>query len=423
MPPSQPKPSLEWLIDPTEKQTFFEQYWEKRPLVVRRNQSDYFSGLLSLDDVDRAITTLNLTYPNITLKNADREVSSADYTVAGALDVVAVYQLFKQGSTVVLAFLDTLIPALTSLCRGLESQLCFPLQTNAYLTPPGAQGAKPHYDTHDVFVLQVAGSKRWTIYGTPLELPLRGQDFDPAVVGQGPRSMDFELRAGDVAYIPRGVVHDARSSNDLSLHITLGVLCYTWADFLLELVSEASLNDSAFRKSLPPGFGREEFDRTNARETLHDLFGRLSAKSNLDGVLDRFTDQWIAGCPPLLRGQMGQISLVDNITSDSWVGARRDTVYLIRREGTSASIYACGRKISFPTHAEEAARFALREARFLVRELPGDLDEEGKVTLVRRLVQEGLMVVLEGPRPGGVGFDSLSFMETKETSSAAQPFK
>jgi len=395
LPPPQFKPSLEWLIDPTPKETFFEKYWEREPLVVRRNQEEYFSLLLTLDEVDRAITTLNLTYPDITLKNADQDISSADYTVGGALDVAAVYHLFKQGSTVVLTFLDTVIPALTSVCRGLEGELCFPLQTNAYLTPPAAKGAKHHYDTHDVFVLQVAGSKHWTIYGTPIALPLRGQDFDPALHTQGARSMEFELRAGDVAYIPRGVVHDARSGEDVSLHITLGVLSYTWADFLLELVSEASLNDSAFRKSLPPGFGRVQFDRRKAKQILEDLLERLSARPDLDGILDRFTDQWIAACPPLLPGQMDQMALVDKVKIDSMVGARRDTVSLVRKEGASATIYAYGRKVSLPPHAAEAARFALEEPRFVVRELPGDLDDEGKVTFVRRLVREGLMVVLE----------------------------
>ena len=83
-----------------------------------------------------------------------------------------VYQLFQEGSTIALAFLDTVVPALTLFCRTLENELCHPCQTNVYLTPPGAQGAKPHYDTHDVFVLQVEGSKKWTIYGTPVDLPL-----------------------------------------------------------------------------------------------------------------------------------------------------------------------------------------------------------------------------------------------------------
>ena len=68
--------------------------------------------------LDQVITTLNLSSRNITLKNAGKEVTPADYiTKDGALDVAAVYQLFGQGSTIVLAFLDNVLPALTSMCR------------------------------------------------------------------------------------------------------------------------------------------------------------------------------------------------------------------------------------------------------------------------------------------------------------------
>src|SRR5215469_14353700 len=66
-------PSFDWLINPVSKETFFKEYWEKQPLVVQRGKKDYFWSLFSLDEVDRAITTLNLTYPNIALKNANRE--------------------------------------------------------------------------------------------------------------------------------------------------------------------------------------------------------------------------------------------------------------------------------------------------------------------------------------------------------------
>ena len=61
---------------------------------------------------------------------------------------------------------------------------------------------------------------------------------------------------------------------------------------------------------------------------------------------------------------------------------------------STASIYAFGRKITFPAHATEAVQFALKQPRFHVRELPGDLDEEGQLVLVRRLIREGLAVVL-----------------------------
>jgi ribosomal protein L16 Arg81 hydroxylase len=392
---SEDRLSFEWLIHPTGREVFFEEYWEKKPLVVKRNEANYFRSLLSLDEVDRAITTLDLRYPNVTLKNADRRITSDDYTVRGdSLDVAKVYQLFGEGSTITLAFLDNVIPALTSFCRGLEKAFSCPLQTNAYLTPPGAKGAKHHYDTHDVFVLQVVNSKQWTTYGTPVALPLRGQDFDSSVHERGAPTSSFELDAGDIAYIPRGVVHDARSGENVSLHITVGVLSYTWTDLLLELASEVSLSDPAFRQSLPPGFAREEFDRTQAAETFRNLLQQLSAKPPFEEVLDRFIDEFISASPPLLRGQMHQMAALDGLGMDSLVGTRPNVISRIRTNQDSISIDCYGRKITLPISSAEAVRFALNSPKFAVRQLPGNLDDKSKLALLRRLVREGLVMVL-----------------------------
>ena len=123
--------------------------------------------------------------------------------------------------------MDDVIPSLTKLCRGLESAFCHPFLANVYLTPRGNQGARVHYDSHDVFVLQVAGSKRWAISGSALELPLKNQHFDPAIHGVG-EPEQFELSAGDAVYIPRGHLHEASATSAVSLHIALGVLAYTW---------------------------------------------------------------------------------------------------------------------------------------------------------------------------------------------------
>ncbi len=388
-----PAPSLEWLIDPVSKQVFFEEYWEKRPLVVRRNRSNYFSSLLSLDQIDLVITTLDRRYPEISLKNARQRVADDEYTLPGnALNVAKLYQLFGEGSTVTLAYLDTVLPALTLLCRHLEGEFSCPFQTNVYLTPAAAQGAKPHYDTHDVFVLQVVGSKKWTIYGTPVQLPLPGQDFDSSIHELGAPTLGFELDAGDVAYIPRGVAHDAHSTGVLSLHITAGVLRYTWAGLLLEFVAGASLNDPAFRKALPPGFALPDFDRAQARETLVNLLHRASTMSHFDAALDHFIDRFISACPPVLQGQMEQMALLDDLTLDRQVGARPGVISRLQTVGDSVSLSCYGREITFPPQTAGAVRFALNNTKFVVRDLPGGLDNAGKLTLVRRLIREGLVV-------------------------------
>jgi ribosomal protein L16 Arg81 hydroxylase len=392
------KPPLEWLIHPIPRERFFQEYWERKPLVIQREHAEYYCSLLSLDDIDRVLTTLDLRYPNVVLKNAardvsSRDVSSEDYTVhGGSLDVAKVYQLFAEGSTVTLAYLDTAVPALTTFCRGLEAEFSHPFQTNVYLTPPRSQGAKVHYDTHDVFVLQVTGSKRWTILGRPIELPLRNQDFDPSQHDAGSPTLEFELCAGDAAYIPRGWVHEARSSDNVSLHITVGVLAYTWTDFLLEFVADACLNDATFRKALPPGFARNEFPREQALAVFGPLLQHLSECAAPDKMLDRFIDEFLSSSPPLLRGQLAQLVALDQLATDSIVGIRPHLIVRVETSADAISVRSFGRRMTFPRAVAPAVQFAVSCDRFAVQDLPGDLDAAGKLTLVRRLILEGLLV-------------------------------
>lgn len=391
----QSQPSLEWLLDPIAKSRFFEEYFERQPLVVHRRRPEYFQPLLSLEEVDRALTTLDRRYPDVVLKNAAREIEPEDYTVNGeTLDITRVYQLFAEGATISLAFLDTVIPALTRFCRELEREFSCPFQTNIYLTPPLAQGAKIHYDTHDVFVLQVAGSKKWTIYGTPVELPLPGQDYDAAIHSPGAPSLEFTLEAGDLAYVPRGVVHDARSTDSVSLHITTGILRYTWTDLLLEVVAGAALHDPAFRHALPPGFAEPGFVRAQAKEKLCDLLRRVATAPVFEPALDHFVKEFLSGSPPVLEGQMAQIAMLPRLTVRSRVGVRPAVLSRLLEDGGSVSIECYGRKITFPPQAREAVCFAMSHSAFAIGDLPGPLDEAGKLTLVRRMIREGLLIGL-----------------------------
>jgi hypothetical protein len=85
---------------------------------------------------------------------------------------------------------------------------------------------------------------------------------------------------------------------------------------------------------------------------------------------------------------------MDAITVDSEAGARPGVVYRITTGAGSESIETYGRTISYPMEASEAVRFALTRTKFVVKDLPGGLDDSGKVTLTKRLIREGLVIAL-----------------------------
>lgn len=391
--------SLSHLIDPVSPETFLSEYFEKKPLLLRRDRPDHYADLLSLKEIDRVITTLELSHPDIEATSARREnLRVEDYTYpSGLIDVVRLYKEFEDGATVILPQLHHLVPSLAHLCRSMERQLSYRFQTNIYMTPGGeSQGFKTHYDNHDVFVLQVEGVKQWKVYGTPLELPYRGQGFDPADgYPIGDVTMEFELNPGDLLYLPRGVMHDAFTTDGLSLHITLGVLTPSWTDLLVEGIARVGLADPDFRRSLPPGFAQQGFDRTEAREVLKRLMHKVADTVELDPLLDHFADDLMSTRHPLLEGQMMQVAKAAGLGVDSKVGCRPDLLYRVTPGEEKLALFVYGSEITLPLHAEEALRFALDTEEFRVGDMPGGLDDAGKLVLIRRLVREGLVQIFD----------------------------
>ena len=101
---------------------------------------------------------------------------------------------------------------LRQLCAALEDEFSHPVHANAYLTPGDSPGFTPHYDTHEVFVLQIAGTKRWRVFQPPQPLPHRSQPFTPIGYALPAPLLELELKPGDLLYLPRGYVHAANTS-------------------------------------------------------------------------------------------------------------------------------------------------------------------------------------------------------------------
>lgn len=388
-------------IAPVSPDDFFDRYFEKRHLVIRRDQPDYYAGLLSIADIDWAVSTLGLATPEVNVVQADRAIAQEDFTYdSGHIDPVSVNRLFAEGATIIVSNLQERLPKLADFCRALERVFSARVQTNIYLTPADSQGFKAHYDGHDVLVLQVEGTKEWRIYDTPVHLPLRDQAFNPAEVPIGEETDRFVLEPGDMVYVPRGLTHDAVSTDRTSLHITTGLMMRSWADLMVEAVRRLALEDPAFREGLPPGFANEGFDPAGARAHFAALLDKL-AKAKLAPLLNDFRNDFISSRLPRVPGQMAQVGQLDRIGAGSILGARPGLIYRLDDilekggEGPSVALSCQGAVLTLPAHAKEALAYAVETPRFTLADMPGDLDDAGKTVLLRRLLVEGLVMVLD----------------------------
>ena len=392
----EPRPGMErdwyaWLIDPLPTARFERDYYEQRLIHIQREFSPYYDELLSVADLDNVLGTHSAKYPDISLVRGDGDVPRGEYTNGnGRVQPLDVARLFDDGATVIFRQLQERVPTLARLCVALGRRFSSRVQTNIYLTPADAQGFAPHWDTHDVFVLQISGTKRWSIYDTKVRLPLRGQRFERGTL-PGDVSDEFELGPGSAVYIPRGLMHSARSTDQASLHITLGLTAFTWAEFLVESINAAALEEESLRRNLPHRFASEGFSAAERERLFGEKLSLVQSRFNPDVVWRRFSDEVLAADVPLFTDLLSERFREDPLTPRSRLRRRVDLIVKAENEGETCVLRFSGRELRLPAHVWPALQFATTADEFAVHDLPDCLDPEGKLILVKRLVSEGIL--------------------------------
>ena len=378
---------------------FLERHWGTEPLLHRSGQG--FAGLLDLGDVDHLVTETLLRMPSFRLVKDGAPLDPGSYTrtiriggrpVERTIRPESVLRAFDDGATIVLQALHRQWPPVGAFCRDLELSLTHPVQANAYVTPPTSRGFDVHHDTHDVFVLQTHGRKRWRAYRPVVELAGPDQPWNHA--DPGTPVLEEELRPGDVLYLPRGVPHAAEAQEDVSIHVTIGVLTHTWLDLWRHVLGGASEHRS-FREALPAGFAGDPSALGSELEVRRkELLEWLEGAADEDAVRS-FARAFWSRRRPMLGGQLRQLGLIDRIEDATMVRRRVGSVFEVSVEGGEASVLLGMRELRMPAFCEPALRFVARSGEsFRPADLPG-LDDESRLVLVRRLVREGGVEVVD----------------------------
>jgi hypothetical protein len=314
--------------------------------------------------------------------------------VSGVGDPGRIFDEFRAGATIVFQGLQRTHPALTRFCRTLELELSHAVQANAYVTPAGARGLGVHYDTHDVFVLQVAGTKAWSIYEPVLADPLVTQPWTGSPDGAGEPFLTVELAAGDCLYVPRGFLHSATAQHELSAHLTIGVVTTTWYDVVREVVA-GTADEPELRRALPVGYA-DDPDRLVAG--VEEALGRL--RKWLDTVDARAVAtatarRFLAARPPVLAGQLHQLALLDALDDESQLRRREGSVCILESAPDGLTVELGGRMLRMPNALQPALARIATGGPFRLGALGDLLDGPSRIVLGRRLVVEGLLEIVD----------------------------
>jgi ribosomal protein L16 Arg81 hydroxylase len=413
---SDPWFNFEYLIQPISLDVFFSQYWEQKPLHISRNNLDYYSGLFSAKDIDTLIQFSKPKYPRVKLGKTNKKgfslevlegmetISVQDY---GVPTLQRLYDAYTQDDTLVIYRLEEYWEPLAHFCRALEQYFSCLSNASLFLTPKNAQGFPPHFDPGDMLILQVEGSKVWRIYSSSPDLALQDNDHLSVMRNLPAPVQEIYLEAGDMLYIPRGCVHEVLTTDAPSLHLSIAIIAFTWADLIAKALTSVGKHNSSFHKALPVGFLNKNQPAPSLQAQLTELLAYLSQHANAEEAVSQLARSLIDGMKSLPDGHFTQLQQLDLVNLNSVVAKRQGMVCWIFRQdempshfagylqgGDYVSMQFPGNEVRGPSWLEPAYRFIAEAETFAVKELPDSLSDNAKLVLVRRLIREGLLRVV-----------------------------
>ncbi|MFJ8673387.1 cupin domain-containing protein [Streptomyces sp. NPDC093589] len=381
---------LETRLTGLSREEFARTVWARTALLTHR-ASD-FSDLFSADAVDELISRRGLRTPFLRVAKGGATLPESSFTasagvgatISDQLDDTALSRAFADGATLVLQALQRTWAPVADFSARLSTELGHPVQANAYVTPPQNRGFDDHYDVHDVFVLQIEGTKHWRVHEPVHPDPLPDQPWTDrrsavAEAAKDKASIDAVLAPGDVLYLPRGWLHAAQAQGDVSIHLTLGI--HTWTRYALaEQLAHSALaalrDDPRMRRTLPLGVDGPAGEIDIVRERL------VAAVTEADSAPLFHRTRRGHGRPAPL-GPLAQLRAVDGLGPESPVRLRE--ALEARLEGSRLTTRV-GR-LDFPeTDLSSVTRLLDGETR-----TAGELG----VALVGRLLRAGVLVPAE----------------------------
>ncbi|XP_020926351.1 bifunctional lysine-specific demethylase and histidyl-hydroxylase MINA isoform X1 [Sus scrofa] len=316
-----PSVLFESLISPIKTETFFKEFWEKKPLLIQRNDpvlATYYRSLFRLSDL-KSLCSRGIYYGRDI--NVCRCVSGKKkvFNKGGKVHFLQLRKDFDQKkATIQFHQPQRFKDELWRIQEKLECYFGSLVGSNVYLTPAGSQGLPPHYDDVEVFILQLEGEKHWRLYQPTV--PLAREYSVEAENRIGKPAYEFMLKPGDLLYFPRGTIHQADTPPGLahSTHLTISTYqSSSWGDFLLDTISglvfDMAKADVEFRAGIP----RQLLLQVETTDVATRLSGFLRMLADrLEGTKELFStdmkkDFALNRLPPYYVGDGAELSTPD----------------------------------------------------------------------------------------------------------------
>ena len=270
---------------------FLQNYWQKKPLLIRSAFPDYISpisaeelaGLACEDFIESRIILEQKSTPKWALEN-------------GPFPESRFTSLPKSHWTLLIQGLNKVFPEFDDLLHEFNFIPSWRVDDlmASYAAPDGSVG--PHIDQYDVFLLQAKGRRKWMINETPVREDNFEENIPLKIIKEFKAETEWVLEAGDMLYLPANVAHYGIGMEDC-MTFSIGFRAPSYAELLSSYVDEhiTDLNDNLrYRdpKLLPEqNNGEVTSDVINKIQKL--LISQFNDKSKIEDWFGRFITEYL----------------------------------------------------------------------------------------------------------------------------------
>jgi ribosomal protein L16 Arg81 hydroxylase len=257
--------------------------------------------------------------------------------------------------------------------------------------------------------IQLAGRKRWFVSNDPPTLPNQWKG-----VGEAPPKLEryktFDVGPGDLLYLPRGTAHTVQSTTE-SIHVSIGFVPVTLRDALIATIDHLSDLDMPLRAGVTPRADDLANDRGSdfvaqkVRAALQKLHANALADSFVADAMERRRSRMIADLPKIPPPTQS-----DGVTNLQ-TRLRHNPLAIAHaiKAGDVIDFSQPGEQIYIHAGAEQGLQFIVETPEFLVADIPGDIGDAVRITLVDRLLTSGFLCRAENeqfdlPQPASASF-------------------
>jgi len=215
-----------------------------------------------LEDLEQILYCTEPRTPDFSIHDGQGFVAEKEYTepfvemgvARNRLAKIRFYELLRRGATLILNRVEARSTVIKQICCDIGRYASQPVLANGYLCRRDLPSFGLHWDTHDVFAVQLLGRKRWQLYPPTFELPVAGQasrHSSSEALRECEPFLDVTLEERDVLYVPRGWWHCVTGVGTTTFHLSIGVHSPHVRDYIAWLCANVLPARIEFRRTLP----------------------------------------------------------------------------------------------------------------------------------------------------------------------------